>query len=370
METIVKSRDDMLDRLRGFAMLWVILVHTLFWGKLFENGYASLIKSFFLFEMPLFFFVTGAGNSMGKEYTYGRFVAKRFERCLIPYWIFAFICATISAVKCLILNKTLLPILKTCVSLFIIPIIYISWSLPIDFQITPINYLTWALWFIPVYLCVVLLIPLFLKIRNTKFSAVFFVLLNAVFLVSAIFKAGWIQNVLFYSVWTYIGFYYQSIKCAEKKRRNVLIAGITLLVSFGALFILYKAGLGMNMQVNKFPPNTVFYFFSFAAVSVLYLIYPVIDLILKKISKFKLTRKMFDVFCTKSMTVFLYQVFAFIITFKLISYISTGNTFLTDICKLIVCFPVSFFLCGLLGMICGKIESLSVISLINKHKIE
>ena len=50
------SRDKTIDRLRGFAMFWVIVVHVLYWGSFFNNGYVNLLKSFCLFEMPLFFF--------------------------------------------------------------------------------------------------------------------------------------------------------------------------------------------------------------------------------------------------------------------------------------------------------------------------
>ena len=62
----IMSRDKTIDRLRGFAMLWVIVVHVLYWGNFFSNGYVNFLKSFCLFEMPLFFFITGASNSLAK----------------------------------------------------------------------------------------------------------------------------------------------------------------------------------------------------------------------------------------------------------------------------------------------------------------
>lgn len=49
------NRDKTIDRLRDFAMLWVIVVHVLYWGDFFISGYVNLLKSFCLFEMPLFF---------------------------------------------------------------------------------------------------------------------------------------------------------------------------------------------------------------------------------------------------------------------------------------------------------------------------
>ncbi|MDO5138386.1 MAG: acyltransferase family protein, partial [Oscillospiraceae bacterium] len=74
-------------------MIWVIVVHTLYWGNFSSDSSFNLIKSFFLFEMPLFFFVTGASNSFSRSTGYYRFVFRRYKRILIPYWVFALICA-------------------------------------------------------------------------------------------------------------------------------------------------------------------------------------------------------------------------------------------------------------------------------------
>ena len=52
----MKKRDETIDLLRGTAMLWVILVHVLYWGDFFSSPFINLLKSFCLFEMPLFFF--------------------------------------------------------------------------------------------------------------------------------------------------------------------------------------------------------------------------------------------------------------------------------------------------------------------------
>ncbi len=357
----VKCRDESLDHLRGFAMTWVIFVHVIFWGNFFSNKYADIFKSFFLFEMPLFFFITGASNSMSKKYPYGQFVAKRFERCLIPYWVFAFICAIASAIYYIVKNRWS--------SIYILKI-FISWGLPINCQISSVPYLTWALWFIPVYLCIVLMIPLFLKIKENKFSWVVFGGLIAGFFALAIFKIGWIQNVSFYSIWTYLGLYYQDIKAVRKgKKKTAYGIGLgVLMISVSFLFLKYKLGYSLNMQTNKFPPNIVFFFFSFAMMSFLYLIYPWLKKTLKKLAKLKYIGKIFKVYCTKSMSIFLYQAFAFNITIPVTKCINVGNTFLSVTCKIVFCFIATFLLCGILGMIFGKIENWSMIAYLNKKK--
>ena len=357
MDMTVKHRDENLDNLRGFAMVWVILIHVLFWGNLFTDGYAYVLKSFLLFEMPLFFFITGASNSMAQKYSYGKFVTKRFEHCLIPYWVFAFICAVLSVAVSIIQHGEVANTLK----------ILVSWALPIDHQITSVSYLTWALWFIPVYLCVVLFIPAFRTIKETNFSTAFFVVLVFIFFGSSLLKLGWIQNVLFYFVWTYIGLYYQQLIRERKENKSRVSLGvIAFLISGGAVYVLHRLGYSLNMQSNKFPPNIVFFFFSFMAMSFLYLIYPVLESVLIHLKQNKLFGVIFKIFCTKSMTVFLYQVFAFNITLRLINYLSIGNSFLAMSCKAVICFISTVLLCWILGIVFGKIESWSLLSYIDR----
>ena len=86
-------RDTNLDTFRGFAMMYVIFIHCLYWLYLFHNANSiTYIKSFFLIEMPLLFFITGASNSMGRKKSLLTFYISRFQRILIPYWIYCIIC--------------------------------------------------------------------------------------------------------------------------------------------------------------------------------------------------------------------------------------------------------------------------------------
>jgi len=362
LEVIKKERDENLDNLRGFAMVWVILIHVLFWGNLFTDGYSYLLKTFLLFEMPLFFFITGASNSISSKSSYWKFIDKRFEHCLIPYWVFALICSVLSIAINVVKNEGVLSSLK----------ILTSWLLPINYQITSISYLTWALWFIPVYLSITLILPLFLKLKNTRLSVVCFVVLVVMFVGSSLMNMGWIQNVFFYSIWTYIGLYYRQLIKARKDKTNnrpALISVLVIIISVGILYGLYRMGFSLNMQHNKFPPNITFFLFSFSAMSLLYIMYPTIERISSCIRQCKWIGMLFKVFCTRSMTVFLYQVFAFNVTLRLINHLSIGNSFLAMSCKAFICFIFTVLICWILGVVFGKIESWSILAHIDrKHK--
>ena len=216
----MKERDKTLDNLRGFAMLQVIIVHVLYWGDFFTSSYINLIKSFCLFEMPVLFFVTGASNARSKDVPYIEYVKKRYLKLLIPYWTFAIICAALSIAKYIIVDDQI-------DGMFFLKVI-LSWILPVNRQITSISYLTWALWFVPVYLCVVLFIPWLKELKRATNIYIYYI--------SSVLRMGWIQYVLFYLIWVYVGLFYEELKNivydiqARKKIFALSVVSILLLL--------------------------------------------------------------------------------------------------------------------------------------------
>ena len=79
------NRDRTLDYLRGLAIIQVVFVHILYWIGIFSVGLLAVAKSFLLFEMPIFFFVTGAVNGLGKQQKRITFCFKRIKGLLIPF---------------------------------------------------------------------------------------------------------------------------------------------------------------------------------------------------------------------------------------------------------------------------------------------
>jgi len=342
------SRDKTIDRLRGFAMLWVIVVHVLYWGSFFDNETINRFKSFCLFEMPLFFFVTGASNSFSKTNGYVNFVYRRYKRVLIPYWVFAIICAGLSIVKYSFSgNMDISNGIK----------IVLSWLIPIDKQMTSIPYLTWALWFIPVYMCVILVIPMFKRMKQSQERVRFLFLLLIVFVCTCLCKMGWIQNVTFYSLWTYIGLFYPELKTGiENKKRRTLFLAITVIGS-ASLVVIYFSGATINMQSNKFPPNITFLIFSMVMMSLLILIMPLLDRTIENCEKCRFLGKIIVLFSTRSMTIFLYQVFAFNISIRVVDLLFSGASIVLSIFQALLCFVLTLPLCSGLALIFGEIEN-------------
>lgn len=90
-------RVDLIDNFRAMAMMYVIFIHVLFWMKMVPlKGIVS--NSVFLIEMPLFFIVTGMAHNFANTDDLKKYYISRLKRLLIPFWIFAFICACISII--------------------------------------------------------------------------------------------------------------------------------------------------------------------------------------------------------------------------------------------------------------------------------
>lgn len=340
-------RDKTIDRLRGLAMVWVIVVHVLYWGSFFTNGYFNLIKSFCLFEMPLFFFVTGAGCSMSKKKGYFRFVGKRYVRIMIPYLVFAVICAAMSIAKYSMAGTMgFVAALK----------VLVSWLLPLGFQKTSIGYLTWALWFIPVYLCIVPIIPLMRKTQQSKLKFIGMLLLAAVFGAACWVEIAWMQTMAFYTLWIYIGLFYSDLKAiwTQKKQRKLLL--LTAFAAMGVICALYLTGCTLNMQSNKFPPNMMFLAFSVMMMSLILWAIPYLERVFEFVEKRRISGKLFDLFKTHSMTVFLYQVFAFNLTVRLVNRLLQGKGFAISSVKAAICLLITIPVCGMFAAVFGRIE--------------
>lgn len=345
------NRDKTIDQLRGFAMLWVIVVHVLYWGGFFTNEYVNLLKSFCLFEMPLFFFIIGASNSFSKITGYFDFVSKRFQRILIPYWIFAIICAILSIGRYSMEdNMDFLTGIK----------VLLSWLVPVGRQMTSVAYLTWALWFVPVYLCVSLIIPVLKKARDSARKIEFAFLLLGIFVLTCLLKMGWMQNVAFYSFWTYIGLFFREIKLAAEQKHTRRYFLYLVAAGMLAIYALYLTGQSLNMQSNKFPPNIIFLVYSMMMMALIFFSIPYLVRFIGWLQAGKLSGKIFNLFSTRSMTIFLYQVFAFALTIRLTNMLIHGDSITVSIAKSVFCLAATIPVCAGLAVVFGKIEKFQI----------
>lgn len=340
-------RNKTLDNLRCFAMMWVIFVHSLYWGEFFTSKKFIFLMSFCLIEMPLFFFVTGAGNSFSKVESYVGFVKKRFARILLPYWVFAFISAVLSILEAAVFDSATV---SDCIRIFI------SWLNPFNDQITDLPYLTWGLWFIPVYLCVVLLIPLLKYMYVHKLKNVFAFVLLAVFAAACLLHWEWLQTIMFYSIWVYIGLFYSEILAMNKSREGRGKLWLAAAVFFLVLCEMSAFGCNLDMQTNKFPPNMIFLAYSCLMIALLTLLIPYMDRLFSYCGEKKFVGRILNLYATRSLTVYLYQGFAFWIVIRVLKRMLPNTTLLMSMINAMICTLAVIPISALAAIIMGPVE--------------
>ncbi|MCR4614951.1 MAG: acyltransferase [Clostridiales bacterium] len=339
------NREKILDGLRGMAILQVVLVHILYWLNIFDSGIPATLKSFLLFEMPVFFFVTGAVNSLGKRQSYKNFCVKRVKGLLIPYYVYSAICITIAGGYLMIHSELSV---KSAISLVL------SWLVPLDHQIMPLSYFSWAVWFVPVYIVSIILFP-FIRAAALKLGGIFVIVQIAAFGIVEILCAkisantniediytllNILQKSAFYMIFMGLGVLYPKLK--ERDRKKVIAAAALLFVSLAGMSACkYLFGDTIDMQSNKFPPNHMFLLYSFAVLSLVYIALPLIkNLYLRLIKTMPLLDRLVLLFSKNSIYVFLYQTFSFWIVGVVFKRTGLTNDTLKLIFAVIAVYPL------------------------------
>ncbi len=344
-------RDPFLDRLRGLTMMWVVFVHVPYWTGLFSEYPMYIIKSFLLIEMPLLFFITGASNTFSTKRSYLSFIRKKYARILVPYWVYSIVCFILTIL--FYFNNGESPsVLKSAK-------ILILWLVPIDRQVTPLPYLTWALWYIPIYLIVIATFPLLMKIQKSRFRYTPFLILPSFVCVFDTLNIGVLQSVSFYLIWTYLGLYYPIIvKCAKEKCLGIWVLIIETVCALIILALLQNNGI-LDMQVNKFPPNMMFLAFSVLFFGILFQSSRKLNTVMKIVEGNRTLSLLVEKYSQHSMTIFLYQSFIF----GVLTYIVRNTVLdsLPDFMKFLIYLFIAIPACSVFAILFGKAKKISTL---------
>lgn len=339
-------RNEKLDIFRGLAMIWVVFNHTTYWLSFFYYPqWQSIAKSMLLMGTQLFFFIAGASNGMSRKKNVLEFYLIRFKRILVPYWVYAIIC--------IIITSIIKDFESSAHFFYFIKQALYSWFIAINHQWAWEGMVTWALWFIPVYLLVMLLFPFlrmfFEKITTFKIKIIPLLIFAAlVFLLQ--FDLGIEENLLkhckmvsFYGFFTYLGLFFTNI---FKKQRTGIAVILAFLCIAATTFSILFLNQSPNMQTNKFPPNFLFLIFSLGFFAVLYIFSNPIVKAITFCRKNIILDWVYTQYVKHGVTIFLFHSFVFILLLWL------KRTFFAGINQIIV-FPIMLLLSITLSAIIG-----------------
>ena len=247
-------------------MLYIVgIIHGLFYLNLIPQWASSLM----LFEMPAIFIVSGYAyslyeNSMfnGTQHplsikAYGLFLATRLTRILVPYAVYAMTCIALIYFLSWIGKE----------NDYALSDLIVGWMNPANFgEGFSVGRLNSHLWFVPVFLIVTVAMPLVTRFRPFKNPNLSFLVVGVAIAEFAISKAHFpghdiIKQAVFYLIFSLLG-YYMARANEYFSRASVghvaIVAAILLMV-----FTVAEGNVHvLNMQVNKFPPNGIFFLFS------------------------------------------------------------------------------------------------------------
>lgn len=275
--------------------MWVLFVHSLYWTDIIPN--TNVYKSYLLFEMPLLFFITGSSYSLGKITSKTGFYIKRITRVILPFFVYTVI-----------------------TYFFIIGTARLDMILPDNHSWDKYSIFSWHLWFIPTYLSVIILLPVFQFVFN-KLNGIFKITPLICFVLGIYFLEKYqpeqnIRYVIFYSFWVYLGLFYRTFK----KQKFLWKYQVTITAIFWVLtWIIIQLNLySPNMQLNKFPPNLGFLLLNIGTLCFLSLIKNSVLNIIQKYAPTSILSR----FITHGYTIYLYQPFGFFTIKYLFTYLN------------------------------------------------
>ena len=273
-----KQRDKTLDIYRGCSMIYITcFLHNIYGVQVID----TVVTSLFLITMPIVFIIAGASFSLASPKTYPDYLWSRTKRIVFPYYILVmFVTLYHLITDCIVGNETI----GEFIHQFIDNGYYNIFSGEL-YEFNPV-------WFIPVYLLIAIILPLFGYIKQHITKAGIYTALIIITVLLAFIP----DNMLCYGTFAFAGLYYK-----DKLPVNRYI--VAFIFACGIGYCLWQ-NYDLNMQHNKFPPNILF--FSYTGL-IIALFIKQIAWLCRRIYQIPFLRYFIDIYARLGLTVYLYH---------------------------------------------------------------
>lgn len=261
MKDLSIKRSNVLDIVKGFAIINIILIHTVWWSGTLYIPNEIVGQLALLIDVPLFFFLSGWAVSL-HEQTLKSTLTKLFK-LYIPYIV-------MMGVLVLFLGAFWeRQIQFSSVQQWLTLTFSNSFELPVVMG---------SMWFMIPFVIISLFTPLMMKlIKNRKVGMrfivillvvnVFFDLVNPSIANIHILDITYVRTVIFFALFYFLGMYTRDFKLSSKQFIITLLS-----LSFISLIYLWGLNFKFELQANKFPPSMFYFVFSmFSIMITLYL---------------------------------------------------------------------------------------------------
>lgn len=266
----MNRRNESIDVARALLILYIVsVIHAMYW--LGVSG--SAWRSAFLFEMPSIFILSGYSFGLSPDASrplsalaFMQYCARRAWRVLLPYWIYAIFCIVLILLLGNWTRADVPPVSARCVGAWLDPIRHGSGC-----SYRELNY---HVWFIPVFMLVTYLLPLFSRVKLPRLPLAVWAL--CVVGVLEIVRHGVTNeatskaalNAISYSAWAAFGLSLgRGFVASSRQYLSCLVLALGAL-----LYISVSQDASLDMQTHKFPPDEIFFVFGTAWISLFALI--------------------------------------------------------------------------------------------------
>lgn len=255
-----------LDAARGLLMLYItVMVHGAFWLRIMPDDVGAAL----LFEMPMIFIISGMAYGMAERHggangirtagEYGRFLLARLSRILIPYWVYAGVCA--------LLVFAWAHQQSSNAPAHALSDLLWAWLNPVNHgKDHDVGMLAWHLWFVPTFVWVTAMMPWVSRLPDWNRASLLGVALLTFCVSWGLSKlqfegAPLLKSVLFYLVFALLGLQVARQPALFRSVPWPGVAAVCLAVLL-AFWLFSGNPKVLLMQGNKFPPNHVFFVFA------------------------------------------------------------------------------------------------------------
>jgi peptidoglycan/LPS O-acetylase OafA/YrhL len=243
----------------------VIIIHGIFWLKILPEPIGSLL----LFEMPAIFVISGYAYYLFEQASprfnqhtlhwkdYAHFVLVRAFRLLFPYFVYVIVCIVMIDIYGRIQGDETILLHKLAVQ-WLNPFVYGG-----DDQHSMLDN---HLWFVHVFLLVTLAMPVVTQwrwVNNPNLFWVIAIIATLLFVLSLLnfMREETIKHSLYYLCFSMLGYHLGRSK-AYFEKLNFIKIGVFCGLALLALSLVSQDIHMLYMQLNKFPPNHIFFLFN------------------------------------------------------------------------------------------------------------
>jgi fucose 4-O-acetylase-like acetyltransferase len=247
------NRDQVIDLFKGFTILWIIHIHTVFWsGELYLPNYLRELSLFI--DVPIFFFLSGYLVFFGSLKDIFNRSLRQVKRLYLTYVILSLVVFFVVILLRFLFGYSIPAFSATLLNIIKLNVVFPEFR---GFE--------WNLWFLRTYLVLIIIVPVFAIWRQNLFRNVTLSILSfASFIVLGEYSytSVLLSLLIFESFYAALFFLGSTFRIIEK---HITLRQFVISLVFVLFFVcmaIHTDEYRIVLQAHKFPPSLPYFSYS------------------------------------------------------------------------------------------------------------